>query len=455
MGFPKGSDVMLPFGRRSANLFAQAKSNQETISVACGRDVEKRNFSMVKYAVLKRSVSFFQISFYGLGTILGVGIYVLISKVAATSLMYAPIAFAIAALIAAFTGLSYGELAGRYPKSAGEAVYVKEALRWRSLANITGWLVVLTGIVSAATLSRGFVGYLHLFIQMPDWVAISLIILALGALASWGIREAVWVAVFITLIEVGGLLFVLYVAGDSLQTLPERLPELIPPMDWKTWTTILSGAFLAFYAFIGFEDMVNLAEEVHSPQRSLPYGIIIALSVATVLYILVALVAVLALPIKELAQSTAPLALIVQKQGGVSSQFMGVVSLIAVLNGALVQIIMASRVVYGLGKQKGVPKIFSKIHPERQTPIFATILITLTTLVLALWFPLTTLARSTSTIILVVFSLVNLSLIVVKFRKLVPVHDDGVRFPMIIPIIGFLSCVAFLGFQGYQTFFNS
>ena len=214
---------------------------------------------------LKRTLSLAQITFYGLGTILGAGIYVLVGKVAGTAGLYAPLAFVVAALLAGLTGLSYAELAARHPKSAGEAVYVQDGFRWRPLSMLVGFLIILTGIVSAATIANGFVGYLHVFIDVPDWLAITLLVLALGALAAWGIAESVMAATAITLVEVGGLLLVLAVAGGSFADLPARLPELIPPFEVPVWQGILLGAFLAFYAFIGFEDMANVAEEVRHP----------------------------------------------------------------------------------------------------------------------------------------------------------------------------------------------
>src|SRR3989338_3465696 len=261
---------------------------------------------MTQPVELKRTLSLAQITFYGLGTILGAGIYVLVGKVADTAGLYAPIAFLIAALLAGLTGLSYAELAARHPKSAGEAVYVEDGLRWRSLSILVGFLIIIAGIVSAATIANGFVGYLHVFVVVPDWLAITLLVFSLGGLAAWGIDESVMAATFITLIEIGGLLLILAVAGGSLAELPARLPELIPPPDGVVWQGILLGAFLAFYAFIGFEDMVNVAEEVKDPTRNLPLAILIAIGVSTVLYLLVALVAGPAPPPAELAQSRGP-----------------------------------------------------------------------------------------------------------------------------------------------------
>ena len=261
--------------------------------------------------------------FYGLGTILGAGIYSLIGEVADSAGMFAPIAFVIAAVIAGFTGLAYAELSSRYPKSAAESVYVREGLGWPKLAAFVGLLIVMSGAVSSATLANAFVGYSHKLIELfttaefvsQSWflnrpLLVAAIVLAMGALAAWGIRESVMVASLVTVIEIAGLLLILFVSADHLAELPARFDELMPPLSDMAWSGILLGAFVAFYAFIGFEDMANIAEEVREPQRTLPRGIIIAILISTLLYLLVALSAVLALPPAELAASGAPMALI-------------------------------------------------------------------------------------------------------------------------------------------------
>src|SRR4030067_3016 len=170
---------------------------------------------MTEPVTLKRSLSLWLITFYGLGTILGAGIYVLIGKVAANAGLYAPVSFLVAALLAGFSAFSSAEPSARFPDSAGEAVYVEEGLHLRGLSILVGGLIILTGIVSAATIANGFVGYLHVFVTIPDSLALSAVVLGLGALAAWGIRESVLAATAITLIEVGGLLFILAVAGGG------------------------------------------------------------------------------------------------------------------------------------------------------------------------------------------------------------------------------------------------
>jgi amino acid transporter len=396
-------------------------------------------------AELKRSLSLPLITFYGLGTILGAGIYVLVGKVAGHAGLHAPAAFLVAAVLTVLTGLTYAELSARFPKSAGSALYVQHGFGWRPLSILTGWLIILTGIVSAATLANGFVGYLQVFIAAPDWLVIVLVLLALGTLAAWGIAESVWVASVVTVIEVGGLLFILVVAGDSLATLPARLPELVPPLETVVWQGILLGAFLAFYAFIGFEDMVTVAEEVKDPARNLPRAILLSIAVSTVLYLLVALVAVLSLEVPELAGSRAPLARVYERAAGSAPLVISLISLFAVINGALIQIIMSARMFYGMSREGWHHAAFGTVHPVTRTPLLATAVATALVLVLALGLPLVTLAKATSFIILIVFALVNLALVRVKRRAPAPA---GVRvFPWWVPATGFVVCVGFVLFQ--------
>ncbi len=394
---------------------------------------------------LKRVLSLSLLTFYGLGTILGAGIYVLVGKVAGYAALYAPVSFLVAAGLAALTGLSYAELAARYPKSAGEALYVQEGLRSRALAVLVGFLIILTGIVSAATIANGFVGYLHVFVEVPHNAAVALLVLALGVLAALGIRESVLAATFVTLFELGGLVLILFVAGGSLAALPAQWPLLVPSFDVGSWQGILLGAFLAFYAYIGFEDMVNVAEEVRDPQRILPKAILLAIVVSTVLYLCVALVAVLALPPAQLAASRAPLALIYERATGQSPTLISAISLFAVVNGALIQIIMSSRVLYGMSREGWLHVSFGRVHPRTHTPLLATGVITAVVLVLALALPLVTLAKATSYVILVVFTLVNLSLVFIKRRAPCPA---GVHvYPPWIPLAGFFASLGMLLFQ--------
>lgn len=392
---------------------------------------------------LKRSLSPILIIFYGLGTILGAGIYVLIGEVATTAGLYMPLAFLIASFIAGFSAFSFAELSSRYPKSAGEALYTQKAFGHRLLSTAVGVMVIAIGVISAATISRGFAGYLHVFFDIPDWLVLSVLIIGLGLVACWGISESATLIFLMTTIELFGLLYILWIGGGVLAELPARLPEMIPPWERASWAAVFSGAFLAFYAYIGFEDMVNVAEEVRNPQTNMPLAIISCLVITSILYMAVALVAVLSLPLEKLAGSQAPLALLYEHKTGSSPTLITLISLFAVTNGALVQIIMGARVLYGLSSRGWLPESLGTINSRTRTPLRATFLLTTLILVMALWLPMVTLARLTSLVTLVVFSCINMALIVIKGRK--PRQGNCMTVPIWVPWIGFvISCIMIL-----------
>ena len=376
----------------------------------------------------------------------GGGFYALLGEVAGEAGLHTPIAIAFSGLLALVSAFSFAELSSRFPSSAGEARYVQEASGREALGAAVGWLVILTGVVSAAALSVATIQFLQDFIQVSPYIGIPVLVLMMGMVAAWGIGSSVGVVTAITLVEVGALAYVVVVANGSLADVPERLPELIPAWDGAIWAGVFSGGFLAFYAFIGFEDMVNMAEEVRDVRSTLPAAILISVILATLLYVVVSLVAVLTVPPSQLATSNIPIAEIVSARGSYATTGLGVVSLLTGLNGALVQIIMASRVAYGLARRDQAPRWLGVVHPRTQTPLAATAVMTAVILVLATFFPLATLARATSSVMLVIFASVNLSLWKVKGRNPDP---DGVgpRIPRWLPLIGSGVCVLVLLFQ--------
>lgn len=398
---------------------------------------------MSQDVTLKRSLSLSAISFYGLGTIIGAGIYILIGKVGAAAGVYLPYAFLLAGIIAVFTAFSYAELSSRYPQSAGTALYVYQASKLRWLAQVVAVLVAVTGIVSAATITNGFVGYLNIFVQIPDTLAIIGLVVFLAGVACWGINQSAIMISVITLVEVGGLIFTLYAGSGG--TAVHDWSEIFSLPSPDAVSGIFIGSFLAFYAFIGFEDMVNVAEEVKNPRRNLPRAILIAIAASTLLYVIVSVLAVRMMSVEALASSNAPLADIVIK-GGYSPDFIGLIALFAVINGALVQIIMASRLFYGMAQKNMAPPILGHLNKHTQTPIVATILVAFFILVFALWLPLITLAKITSLIMLLLFAMVNLSLIIIKYKS-VSADENIATYPIIIPITGLILCLALVGLQ--------
>ena len=397
---------------------------------------------------LKRTLGLPLLTLYGLGTVLGAGIYVLIGEVAGRTGGYTPLSFLIAALLSALTAFSFAELGGRFPKSAGEAVYVLQGFGRRELSLFVGLLVATGGIVSSAAIAQGFAGYLHTFVIVPELLAVAVLILVLTGLAIWGIAESVTIAALLTLIEAGALLVII---GFGLPgAIVSDGPPAMPLNGSITGLAVLSGAVLAFYAFIGFEDMVNVAEEVVDAPRTIGRAIALVVVLTTLIYVGVAFVAVRTVAPAELAASGAPLALLFERLTTLPPQAMSLVAMLAVVNGALIQIIMATRVLYGLARQNALPQVFGEVDPRTHTPIKGTIVVGALVLVAALALPLVTLAEITSAMILVVFTLVNLALVAVKRRGHPP---EGVwEVPLVVPLVGALSSGVFAVFAITEVF---
>lgn len=389
---------------------------------------------------LSRRLSRPVLLFYGIGTILGAGIYVLIGEVAGEAGSLGLWSFLLAAALAGITAVSYSALAPAFPEAAGEAAYIREAFGLRWLATAVGLLLALTGIVSAGVLVIGFDGYLREFVVLPSWLVISVVILALGVLAGAGVRMAAGVAVVITLIEIAGLLIVLVLTRQAWLELPEKLPSLLIPGNTSDWLGIGTGTVLAFYAYIGFEDMVNMAEETKDPKADLPFAIFGSLLVATLLYVLVGAAALLSLDPGALSDSRAPLAAVVRSQQG-PAWLVSVISLIAVLNGALVQLIMASRVLYGLGRRAALPAWFGKVNEATRSPVRATIIVTMVTLIMGLSLPINRLAEIASLGLLAIFASVHATLLKRSDIR----REAGVS--VLWPILGMFSCCAVIVFR--------
>ncbi len=401
---------------------------------------------------LRRSISLPMLILYGLGTMIGAGFYALLGEIAGEAALFTPLAFLLAGFLAFISATSFAELSSRFPFSAGEARYAEEGFSSKNFSTIVGWLVILTGIVSAATLAVATVGFLQDFISVPQSISILILVLIMGVIAGWGIGKSVAFVGVISVIEIGALVYIIFVAGDSLALLPSRWNELIVPTNSTVWLGVFSGAFLGFYAFIGFEDMVNMAEEVKDVRRNLPIAILVSIFLTTILYILVSTIAVLTVTPEILSSSNTPVAQILQGHGAFSMSMLGVVSLLTGINGALVQIIMASRVVYGLSKEDQAPAVLGKINSKTQTPLAATAIITFIVLSLALFFPLQALAESTSFIILIIFAIVNFSLWRIKGRKN-EVSEGKISFPRWVSLFGFITSIIVLAFQVWQKFF--
>ncbi len=373
---------------------------------------------------------------YGLGVTIGAGVYALMGEVAGSAGMRAPLSFLLAATLAGFTALGFAELAGRLPRAAGEAVFVEHAFRARSVTTVVGAAVISAGLVAAAAISNAFGGYVADLVDAPRWLLIVGLVVALCGIAISGAKESVGAAAVFTMVELGGLLLVIWAARDSAAEIPGRLGDLVgPPADLDGWAGVLGATFLAFFAFLGFEDIDSVAEETKDASRALPRAILITLGITAVLYMAVAAVAVLEVDPVHLGRSDAPLALVYERAGG-DGDLLASIAALAMVNGALVQLVMISRVVYGLSNLDLLPAWIGAVSPRTHTPVRATLLGAATVTVLALALDLGPLARLTSAATLGVFVAINTALIAIKRR-------DGPTTTFQVPIwTPFLAIVA-------------
>ena len=398
----------------------------------------------IENSELKRVITLPLLVLYGLGVSIGAGIYVLIGEAAAQAGYSTPLSFVLAAIVMAFVASSFAELSGRLPKSAGEAVYVKAGLRSELLAVLTGGIVLLSATVSAAAITIGGVGYLMELIPVSRSLMIILVVVVMGGIAAWGIKQSVIFAAVFTVLEVLGLLAIIVAGFWSNPDILTRLPEIVPEWgDTTAMAAIFTTSLIAFFAFIGFDDIVNLVEETKNPARIMPRAIFLTLGITTVLYFLVSTIAVLTVPLDDLASSTAPIGLLFERLTHSSPLTVTLIAIIATLNGIVLQIVMGARVLYGMSESGSLPKVFSRVHPKTGTPLLSTFLLTVVILALALLFPISALASFTSQLLLVVFTLTSLSLIMLKLRK-TPAPEGIYTVGIWQPILGTIGCLTLL-----------
>ncbi|HEY9081550.1 APC family permease [Magnetovibrio sp.] len=390
---------------------------------------------------LKRALGLLSLTLYGLGTIIGAGIYVLVGAVADRSGMSAPLAFLLAGVLAAFTGLSYAELGQRLPEAAGAAAYAREGFKSHWMGRIAGFLTLAVAMVAAASVARGGAGYLLTMIDIPLPIASGGVIVLFTVLACWGVKESVYAAGAMTVIEVGGLLAVIVIGGPALADLGVRLPD-IWPADLNGWGGVMGGAFLAFFAFAGFENIVNMAEETQDVGRTLPRAVVLSIIISAVLYMLVILIAVLSVAPDLLAQSDAPLCLVVDCEKSTMA-FFAPVALIATLNGVLIEIVLMARVAYGMARRGWLPKLLSDVHAGRRTPLKATLAVGAIVFALTSFVEFQVLAKATSAMLLLVFLVVNLALI--RLKQVDPAPHLAFRVPNWAPVAGAFSSILLLG----------
>lgn len=388
---------------------------------------------------LKRALGLSGLTFYGVGIILGAGIYSVLGAAAGRAGEALWISFAISAGVSLLTALSYAELAAAHPRASAEFTYLRRALpRWPSVALVTGLLVALSGAATAATVAIAFAGYLRSFIDVPSVLVAWGLLAAALSLNIVGIKESGWVNVVFTILEAGGLVLFagLGATTGSFGSALAATPTL----------GVLSGAALVFFSFLGFENIANLAEEAKEPKRDVPRAIFLSLGISTILYILVALAAVALLPSEQLAVAQAPLADAARARSTGIAGALGGIALFATANTALVSMLVASRVVFGIARAGEIPKVMAAVLQGRKTPWVATIVVTAVAAALIPFGKVGVVASISSFASLLAFAAVNVALIVLRYRE--PGHERPFRVPGAIgrfPVLPAVGAAATIG----------
>lgn len=394
-------------------------------------------------ASLSRSLGLGLLVFYGLGIIIGAGVYVVIGDVIAKAGMLAVCSFAVAGVLAGLIALSYAELGARYPEAAGAAAYVKEAFGSDRFSQLTGFAVAVVVLISAATIARGTAGYAHTFVALPEGLIASGVVLVFTAVACLGVEDSVRTAAIMTIIELTGLLLVI---STGLASVPALLGQgwALLPTDWHAWRSVAAGTFLAFFAFTGFENLANMAEEAQNVGRTLPRAMLISLGVSTAIYMTVAFVVVAVVPLDEAAASAAPLLAVMVRRGWGLSNAFAALGLIAVANGVLIQILMLSRLLYGMARRALLPRGFAALS-ARHVPVRATLVAGALILLSTVALPFDALLRLSTTLTLCVFVLVSLSLW--RLQQRAPRQDLDFHVPRWVPMLATLGSSSLVAAQ--------
>lgn len=397
---------------------------------------------------LKRRVSLFALTAYGVGNVLGAGIYALIGQVVGITGNLSWLSFILASITGALTGLSYAELSAMFPKSAAEFVYTEEAFKIRILSFILGWIIIFSGILSAATVALGFANYLSNLFGISSVILVVifaiLLVIILSIINFIGIKTSTRTNILFTLIEATGLIIIIIIGIPFFGSVDYlALPSA------SSFTAIFSSVALIFFAYIGFEDIANIAEEVKEPHKNLPKAIIYAIIITTILYCLTAISVVSILPYNVIAASEAPLnsvaSAVLGPTGGI---IMSLIALFATANTVLIMLIVTSRMMYGMARDKALPEGLSKISPQHRTPMIAILITMLFTIIPIFFVDISIVAHATVFGVLINFILVNVSLI--ALRKTKPDMErpfklkPSIKWVPVIALLGSIVCIALL-----------
>ncbi|MBC8650953.1 amino acid permease [Pseudomonas sp. MTM4] len=404
---------------------------------------------------LKRAITGPALFLFILGDVLGAGVYALVGKIAgeAGGAVWVPLLVALG--FAMLTAASYAELVTKYPKAGGAAVFAERAFGKPLISFLVGFCMLAAGVTSAAGLSLAFAGdYLGAFLDTPAVPTALVFLTVVALLNARGIKESLGANAVMTVIEVSGLLFVIVLAARFLlsgQGEPARVMEFTPGV--SPAIAVLGAALIAFYSFVGFEVSANVAEEVKDIRRNYPRALFGALLVAGLVYVGVGVAATAILSPATLAESSAPLLEVVRATGyAIPDWLFAAVALVAVANGALLTMIMSSRLAYGMADEGLLPSVLTRVLPERRTPWLAIIVTTLLAMILTVTGTLAALAETVVLLLLFVFMSTNVAVLVLRRDHVAAPHF---RTPTLLPILAIGSCLVLLSQQGAGTWLRA
>lgn len=390
---------------------------------------------MEKKVELKRSLGLWEVTLSGVGIILGAGIYALIGEAAGLAGNAVWMAFALSALVALLTGLSYAELSSMFPKAGAEYEYTSQAFG-RRLAFIIGWLIIFSGVIGAATVALGFAGYLNALFGASRIPSALILVVILSGIIFIGIKQSAWVAIIFTLIEALGLIIIIILGIPYLGS----VDYLEMPFGIRG---IFQASALIFFAFIGFEEMVKLSEETRNPEKTIPRGLILAIGSSIILYVLVAISAVSVLGWQDLSRSVAPFADIANAAFGRSaSNALSVMALFATTNTVLLMLLAASRIIYGMADSSSLPEVLGRVHSVTRTPWIAILASMFLCMGFVLLEDIALVANINNFTVFVTFITINLALIFLRYRK--PEISRPFKVPLaagplpLLPLLGII-----------------
>jgi APA family basic amino acid/polyamine antiporter len=404
---------------------------------------------------LKRVVTTPMLVLFILGDVLGAGVYALAGTIAdqVGGAIWVPLLVAL--FFAMLTAGSYAELVTKYPQAGAAAVFAGKAFRSPLVSFLVGFCMLAAGVTSAAGLSLAFAGdYLSSLVNVPSHLMALVFLGTVGLLNARGIKESLSANIVMTLIELSGLVLVV-VAGAWY--LGQGQGDLGRALEFRAGTSpavaVLGAALLAFYSFVGFETSANLAEEVRDVRRTYPLALFGALLIAGVIYMAVGVAAATVLPIDTLMGSSAPLLEVVKASGlGIPPQLFAVIALVAVANGALLTMIMASRLTYGMARTGLLPGVFGLVLEKRRTPWVAILATTIVAVGLTLTGSLEVLAQTVVLLLLFVFISTNLAVLVLRRDK---VEEPHFRVPTVVPVLAIVSCLVLMSQQNAETWLRA